>query len=271
MIASLAEGSRILRNPRYLDAARKAAAFLLENLIPRDGKLLLHSYKDGRARLNGYLDDYSCLIDGLTRLYEASGEARWIDSAIGLAEVMIEQFADLDHGGFFYTGNDHEALIARQKDVYDNATPSASGTAATALLRLGALAGREDFARIGRQALESARAVMDQAPSAAGQHLIALDFELSDPREIAIVAGTEPADLSRALDAVHARYLPNAVIAPALAGELEALRASVPLLVDRGPVDGQVTAYICERFTCRRPVVGLDALEGGLDGLSPRE
>jgi uncharacterized protein YyaL (SSP411 family) len=269
MIASLAEGGRVLGNGDYLEAARKAASFLLDNLISGQGGLLLHSYKDGRARLNGYLDDYSCLIDGLTRLYEASGEARWIKAAIELAGVMLDQFADPEHGGFFYTGNDHETLIARQKDVYDNATPSATGTAVTALLRLGALTGREDFSRAGREALESVHAVMAQAPSASGQHLIALDFELSDPREIAIIS-EDNGELDRALDTVAVRYLPNAVIAPALTGELENLRAVVPLLADRDAIGGQVTTYICERFTCQQPVVGFEALERALDLLPPK-
>ncbi len=97
-----------------------------------DGRLL-HTYKDGRARLDAYLDDYANLIDGLTRLYEATGEPRWIESALDLARIMIDEFADPAHGGFFFTGNHHEALIARQKDVHDNATPSGNGMAATAL------------------------------------------------------------------------------------------------------------------------------------------
>ena len=89
----------------------------------RDGRLL-HTYKDGQAKFNGYLDDYANLIDGLTRLFEALGEPRWIEAALDLRRVMIDEFADAEHGGFFYTGKSHEALIARQKDAYDNATPS---------------------------------------------------------------------------------------------------------------------------------------------------
>ena len=144
MIAALAEGGRILKDERYLEAARRAAGFILDRMRRDDGRLL-HTYKDGQAKLDAYLDDYADLIDGLTRLYEATGEPRWIESALELARIMIDEFADAEQGGFFFTGSRHEALIARQKDVHDNATPSGNGMAATALVRLGALTGRDDL------------------------------------------------------------------------------------------------------------------------------
>ncbi len=140
MIAALAEGGRILRDARYLDAAGRAAGFILDRMRQADGRLL-HTYKDGRARLDAYLDDYANFLDGLTRLYEATGEPRWIESALELTQVLSDEFSDPAHGGFFYTGHHHEALIARQKDFTDNATPSGNGMAATALVRLGALTG----------------------------------------------------------------------------------------------------------------------------------
>ncbi len=140
MIAALAEGGRIVKDERYLNAARCAAGFILDQMRIADGRLL-HTYKDNQAKLDAYLDDYADLIDGLTRLYEATGEERWIVSALELARIMIAEFADPDQGGFFFTGNRHEALITRQKDVHDNATPSGNGMAATALVRLGALTG----------------------------------------------------------------------------------------------------------------------------------
>jgi uncharacterized protein YyaL (SSP411 family) len=108
MIGPLAEGSRVLKDGRYAEAARRAAAFVLERLGAPDGRLV-HAYKDGRARFNGYLDDYANLIDGLTRLYEVTGEPRWVESALRLSDVMIAEFADRGQGGFFYTGTSPEA------------------------------------------------------------------------------------------------------------------------------------------------------------------
>ena len=256
-IAALAQAGRALTEPRFLEAAEKAAGFLLDRLRADDGKLL-HTYKDGVAKLNGYLDDYACLIDGLTRLYEATGEARWIASAVELADVMVAEFRDAERGGFFYTGASHEALLTRQKDLFDDATPSGNGMAATALLRLAALTGREDFDRHGREAVEAAARVLESAPAAGGQTLITLDFLLAPPQELAIVAGDSPRDFDAVLDAAYARFRPHAVVAPAPADARAAAAKLVPLLEGRTAVDGRVTLYECEARACRAPVVGVE-------------
>ncbi|MBV8608298.1 MAG: thioredoxin domain-containing protein [Singulisphaera sp.] len=266
MIAALAEGGRVLKDARYLEAARRAAAFVLDRMRAGDGRLL-HTYKDGQAKLNAYLDDYADLIDGLTRLYETTGEPRWMTSALELAGVMIAEFADAEHGGFFYTGKSHEALIARQRDFLDNATPSGNAMAATALLRLGALTGRDDLAEAGRKTLEAVQVLMERAPMAAGQSLVALDFLLAAPRELAIIAGGDPDEYRAAIEAVYSRFLPHKVVAPATAEQASALAATVPLLADRPARDGRTTTYICERFACREPIVGVEALDAALGGL----
>jgi len=261
MIAPLAEGAHILGDWRYAEAARRAAAFLLDTMRAPDGRLL-HSYKDGQAKFNAYLDDYANLIDGLTRLFEATGEVRWVEAALDLARVMIAEFADPE-GGFFYTGQGHEELIARQKDAYDNATPSGNAMAATALLRLGALTGRKDLEEAGRAVLQSVRAILDQAPTAAGQSLVALDFALAPPREFAVIGGADRAETLAVLGAIHARFLPNKVVAPVIDGP-PAPAEVVPLLEDRPARDGRATTYICERFACREPVVGVEGVAAAL-------
>ncbi len=263
MIASMAEGGRILKESRYLDAASRAAGFILDRMRQDDGRLL-HTYKDGRARLDAYLDDYADLIDGLTRLYEATGEPRWIESSMELARVMIEEFLDPTDGGFFYTGHHHEALITRQKDYSDNATPSGNGMAATALLRLGALTGRNDLTDAGRSALESVHLLLDREPAAAGQSLIALDFLLAPVREFAVISGNDPAEPHAVLEAVASRFLPHKVVAPATYEQAGILESKVPLLADRRPLDGRTTIYICENFACQEPVLGVEGVERAL-------
>ncbi|AMV37498.1 thioredoxin domain-containing protein [Planctomyces sp. SH-PL62] len=264
-IAALAQAGRALAEPRFLEAAERASGFLLDRLRTADGRLL-HTYKDGVAKLDAYLDDYACLIDGLTRLYEATGTPRWITSAVELAGVMIAEFLDEQHGGFFFTGKNHETLITRQKDLFDDATPAGNGMAATALLRLAALTGRDDFDRIGRQALQAAAPVIESAPSAGGQSLIALDFALAPVRELAIIAGPGPGrrDFDAAVDAAFARFLPPAVVAPSLAEDRDALAPLVTLLQDRPALDEEVTLYDCENRTCRAPVVGAAAIVAAL-------
>ena len=256
MIAALAEAAAILDEPRYAEAAARAAGFLLEKLRGADGRLL-RSFKDGQSKFNAYLDDYANLVDGLTRLFEATGTARWIEAAVDLAKVMVEEFHDPKDGGFFYIGRSHEALIVRQKDPYDNATPSGNAMAATALARLAALTGRNDFADLARATLLAVRLVLEKAPSAAGQSLVALDFMLAPTREIAVIAGNDPAEFHAARVAIAERFLPHAVIAPAPGPVAPALAKLVPLLADRPAVGGQVTVYICEHFTCQAPVSGV--------------
>ena len=265
VLAALAAASHALPQPGYAVAAVKAASFLLDTMRTPDGRLL-RTYKDGQAKLNAYLDDYANLVDGLTRLFEATGDGRWIEAALDLAKVMVAEFYDGAAGGFFYVGSSHESLIARQKDHYDNATPSANAMAATALTRLAALTGRDDLDRLARATLQSVHVVMERMPTAAGQSLIALDFLLAPAREYAVIAGSDVAEFRAALAAINRRFDPRRVVAPA-PGPVPPARAKlVPLLADRPARDGRATTYICENFACREPVVGVEALRAALPG-----
>src|ERR1700682_90144 len=145
MLASFAEAAAILNRDDYAEIAEVNARFLLDNLR-RDG-LLLRTYKDGSAKLNGYLEDYAFLIDGLLTLFETTGEVAWFDEAQQLSLTMIEEFWDDEDGGFFFTGKSHEELIVRSKDYFDNATPSGNSVAADVLLKLSVLTGNEDYRR----------------------------------------------------------------------------------------------------------------------------
>ena len=263
MIAALAVAGRTLKFAGYLVAARRRAAFILDRMMA-DGGRLLHTYKDGQAKLNAYLDDYANLIDGLTRLYEATGEVRWIRGRRRSGPRDDRRVRRYGAGGFFYTGKSHEALIARPKDLFDNATPSGNAMAATALLRLGALTGRDDLRGPGRAALEAVKVVLENAPSAAGQSLIALDFELSPVRELAVIAGADIQEFHQVLEAIHTRFLPGAVLAPAAEPQAASLAVLIPLVADRPARDHRTTTYICESFTCQEPVVGVDGVTAEL-------
>jgi uncharacterized protein YyaL (SSP411 family) len=263
MLAACAEGGRALKEERYLDAATRAAGFLLQEMRSPSGRLL-HSFKDGSARFNGYLDDYANLIDGLTRLFEVTGARRWLDAALELTTIMRDEFADHDRGGFFYTGESHEALIARQRDTYDNAIPSGNAMAATALVRLGALTGREELTEAGRRALASMQVVLEKAPTAAGQSLIALDFLLEPPQEFAVLGGDDPREFRAALEAVYGRFLPHKVTAPVPPGVPLDARPDLPLLAGRSAHEGRTTTYICEQYACRAPVIGAEGVESAL-------
>jgi hypothetical protein len=252
MLASFAEASVILERDDYRDIARRNAEFVLDNL--RRGGLLLRTYKDGQAKLNGYLEDYAFFVDGLLALYEATGELRWLEEARGLTDRMVEEFWDDGEGGFFYTGKSHEELIVRSKDYMDNATPSGNSVAAEVLLRISVLTGGEDYHR---QAVTILRLIGDMIrryPSAFGRALGALDFYLSSPREVAIIGESGAPDTRALVREVWKPYLPNKVVALSAEGDLARAAEIVPLLRERSTIEGHATAYVCENYTCQKPV-----------------
>jgi uncharacterized protein len=271
MIDALAQAAGALDEPRYLAAAQRAARFILDTMRAPGGRLL-HSWRRGKARLGAYLDDYACLANALVTLYEADFDERWIDEAVSLAETVLTLFADPERGGFFFTASDHEALITRQKDLYDNAVPSGNSMAALALLRLGKLTGRSDFLEAAENTLRASAALIEQSPRAAGQMLLALDLYFGPTPEIVILGDAQHPDTATALQALRQRFAPNKVVAcrppdpkGPTSAELDPLFAGKTLT---GPQPG---VFICEDFACRQPVFGLDAAVAAWDQLaSPR-
>jgi uncharacterized protein YyaL (SSP411 family) len=217
MLASFAEAGVVLDRPDYLDVARKNARFILSKL-QRDG-FLLRTYKDGVAKFNAYLEDYAFLIEGLTTLFETSGEIEWLNAALSLTERMVEEFWDEDNAGFFFTGTSHEKLIVRSKDYFDNATPSGNSVAASVLLRLGILTDSEHFRNLAVSVFREVADSIRKYPSGFGYALSGLDFLLSTPKEVAIIAA-EQSSLKTFVRAAWDRYLPNKVVASVPLGRL---------------------------------------------------
>jgi uncharacterized protein YyaL (SSP411 family) len=250
MLAGFAEASAILERPGYRNVAEANARFLLSHLR-RDG-LLLRTYKDGEAKLNAYLEDYACLIDGLISLYEATGELSWVESAVALADKMIEQFWDESEGGFFFTGKSHEKLIVRSKEFMDNATPSGNSIAALTLLRLNLLTGNDDYRRRATAVLRLMADQIRRYPSAFGFALSALDFYLDSPLEVVIVGSSGPR-MDELLRTVWTTYVPNRVIATCHQ-DYEPAAALVPLFAGRDTLATEPTAFVCRANTCQLPV-----------------
>ncbi len=268
MIHALCVASGALDEPRYLKAAARAADFILKQMRRADGRLL-HSWRRGVARLDAYLDDYACLVNALVSLYEADFKERWIDEAVSLADLMLRGFADRD-GGFFFTAADHETLITRPKDLFDNATPSGNSMAAMALLRLGKLTGSAECLSVAEATLRTAAHVMRQSPAAVGQLLLALDLYWGPAPEIVVVGDPENSAVAAVLAAIRQRFIPNKVLAgrrgDAPAAENAALAG---LLAGKGLPDGETVAvYVCEGFACRAPLVGREAAIAGIEALS---
>jgi hypothetical protein len=261
MIDAMAQAAQVLDQPKYAEAAAKAADFLLHKMRTKDGRLLRTAGAGGQAKLNGYLEDYSFLVNALVSLYEATFAPHWIEAALDLTQVMIEQFWDTADGGFFYTGRDHERLIARGKDPQDNAIPSGNAMAVTAMLRLAKLTGRVDLMEKAEATLNLFRGLMATHPMAAGQMFSALDFFLGPVQEFAVVGDPKTEETRHVLRAIRGGFRPNKVVAlkNPKANETR-IEEVLPLLRGKAAA-GVVTTYICENFACQAPLVGVESLE----------
>jgi uncharacterized protein YyaL (SSP411 family) len=264
MISALAQAALPLEKPEYAAAAARAAEFMLGRMRAADGKLYRTYSTGSEPKLNAYLEDYAFLIDALVSLYEATFKPHWLKGALELTDVMIEQFWDQAEGGFYYTGRDHEALIARTKDPHDSSIPSGNSMAVTALLRLARLTGRRDLEDKARMTLQLFRELMASAPMAAGQMLTALDFFLGPVHEFAVVGHPSGDDTRRVLKAIFTDFHPDKVVALKSSGDDSTqLDELVPLLAGKNAA-GTVTTYICQGSTCQAPLVGVEALESAL-------
>jgi uncharacterized protein YyaL (SSP411 family) len=250
MISALAEAGALLDEPEWIAAAVEAGDFLRLHLQRPGGRWHRSWHADGRpaARHDALAADHACLVDAFTRLAEVTGEARWIDEALAVADTLLDHFWDIDHGGLFTTPDDGETLVARQKDLFDNATPSANSTAAVALYRLAALTGENRFANHADRIMQLIGAVIDQAPAAFSQALAAAALHEYGVTEVAVV-GDRP-DL---VAVVNERWRPDVVLAW---GE----PYDSPLW--HGRVDG--LAYVCEHYACQTPQDTADGLRAQL-------
>jgi uncharacterized protein YyaL (SSP411 family) len=257
MIDSMARAAGVLGEPKYLAAAQRAARFILEQMSREDGRLL-HSWRHGQAKLDAYLDDYTYLINAFVTLYEASFEENWISEAVRLADIVIEHFSDLENGGFYFTADDHEQLIMRNKDIQDSSVPSGNSMAATSLWRLGKLCGRNDYCEAAHRTVLSAHRYLERAPTAMGQMLIAADMIVGPTRELVLIGDATKPETSTALDQLRQSYLPNAVVACRSAPNTSVASPLDPLFDGKQDNDEAPTLFVCENTACQAPVSGTD-------------
>jgi uncharacterized protein YyaL (SSP411 family) len=250
MLRSFALAARVTGREDYREVAVKNATFLLDKL-KEDGRLH-RSYKDGRARFNGYLEDYAMVADGLVALYEATFETRWLIEADSLCDAVSELFWDEEKRAFYDTPADHEELVTRPRDVYDNAAPSGTSVVTEVLLKLALLLDRNDYRQRAEDVLEELSGGMEKIPGAFGRLLCALDFSTSESREVAIVGDPDAPDTKALVETVYEGYLPNKVVAGHDPGDEEAA-GLIPLLAERPTRDGRATAYVCVQYACKAP------------------
>ncbi|BFU97053.1 MAG: conserved protein of unknown function [Nitrospira sp.] len=250
MIGTLAESGRVLDVPRYIEGARRAADFLLAPHRTTAGRLLRTS-RNGHAHLDGVLEDYAFLAEGLIDLFEACGMDRYLSAARSLGEQILTSFQDDVRGGFFTSSREHEALIMRSREGPDGATPSGNAVAAFALARLAHHCDRQDFREAAVSAIRAYGKQITRYPRAFAKSLAVVDFLTEGPLEIALVGRKDDPKLQSFTDALRSIYLPNRILAVT---QQEDGRSAHPLLSGKTAVNGNAALYLCRNYTCRRPI-----------------
>jgi len=262
MLSGLAAALKIAPSVEYFDAATRTVDCFFTKLF-RDG-FLLHTYKDGVAKLPGYLDDYAFFAVGLLDLYEVSLDRSHVERAGRLCDIMVEEFWDEKNGGFYYTGKSHEPLISRAKPVFDASIPSGNALATQLLLRLHHLTANPHHLERAEKVLRAYYEAMERQPFGFAHMLCALDFYLRKPKEVFIVGARQEAAVKALLQSLYRRYVPNLTLQ--LAGPGEASAALSPLFEGKTQIDGKPTAYVCHNYACSAPVTTPAELELLLEG-----
>jgi uncharacterized protein YyaL (SSP411 family) len=258
MISAFAKAAAILDNNQYLEAARKAANFILDHMV--DGVKIFRSYKDGQRKYWGYLDDYGFLIQGLLDLHAASNDSRYIEAALLYDGHLNRHFEDQEHGGFYFTSGYHEQLLLKEKPSYDGAEPSGNSVTILNLLRLYDLTAEVSFLNRAVKSIRLFYAELQRSPRAHSEMLRGLDLLLDERRQIIVIAPAgKTADLEPYKRAVRNVYLPRDQILFFEEGAtLDRNRKVLPILDGKVALRGQVTAYICSEGACSAPLHNVD-------------
>jgi uncharacterized protein len=255
MISAYARAAQVLDEPRYLEAATRAAGFLRTHLYDEKNKVLFRNYREGRSAIEGFADDYAFVIQGLVDLYEASFDVEWLKFAVELQETQDRLFFDEKNGGYFSTSGKDSSVPLRLKDDNDSAEPAASSITALNLLRLAQFRDDKQMEERAKKTIDAFGPTLSHFASAMPQMLVALDFSLGKPRQIVIAGKHDASETKALLKEVHGHFLPNTILILAdgadaqkyLGEKNEAIRAM-------STVDGKPAAYVCENFTCKAPV-----------------
>jgi uncharacterized protein YyaL (SSP411 family)/thiol-disulfide isomerase/thioredoxin len=261
MVSALCRAGAAFEEPRYIEAAAKAARFL-DTALRVNGRLQ-RTWKEGRAHTPAFADDSAALIGAFLDLHQATGEGHWLDRALAQAEETLRLYWDDQDGGLWYTGHDAEGLVARSKHLIGGAEPAANGQAALHLARLARLCDREDLGQKADRILRSYQAILDRAPRAIGLEAVAAAWRTGPTQTLALIG---PAEGRRALRAALARrHAPFLVVVEVEADAVEAATARHPWLAGQRALDGVATAWLCEGGACRLPVTTAEALGAELD------
>jgi len=251
MISAFAKAYGVFNEPAYLEKAKKAADFILENLYNSAEKKLLHRWRDGESKIDATLEDFSFFSQGLVDLYEASFEEKYLKLAVELSEVMINYFYDKAEGGFFDTSGKDKSILVRTKEDYDSAEPTGNAIAINNLLRLSALTGNTIWYDMAYKSVLAFSGKLEKMPYAMPQMLVALDSLLNKPKQIIIAGRSNDETAFRMMREVLTRFIPDKVIVKI---DPKDAANSITFVTKVVQSSAETMAYVCENFTCRLPV-----------------
>ncbi|TFF63378.1 MAG: thioredoxin domain-containing protein, partial [Promethearchaeota archaeon] len=253
MIAALAKGGKILGEKTYIETAKNAFNFI--NVSMRDNESrLLHRYRDGKAEIRAFVDDYSFLIWSALELFEATHNADYLKAALKLNKEFIEYFWDDNIGGFYFTANDSEELIVRHKEIYDGAIPSGNSVAMLNLIRLSYITGEPELERKAQIINRVFSEKVADNPIAFTQLLVSIDFSVGPSYNLVISGDEGSKDTQELLTSINNHYLPNlTVIFRPTDAEIPPIAAYVDCIRNYHKKNEKATAYVCEDKSCRAP------------------
>jgi len=260
MIAALAKGAQVCNEPEYADAAKRAADFILTDMRRPDGRIL-HRYRDGHAAILANVDDYAFLIWGLLELYETVFDVHYLQTALNLNSEMIRYFWDEQNGGFYFTADDAEELIVRQKDIYDGAIPSGNSVAVLNLFRLARITANSDLEDKANKIMLAFSKDVKSVPSGYTQMMVGLDFGIGPSYEIVIVGNPEAKDTKEMLNSLRKHFVPNKVVLlrPSDQEEPDIIRLA-KFTEYQSSFDGKATAYVCLDYACKMPTTDTEEM-----------
>ncbi len=260
MISAFAKAAQAFNNSDYLLAAEKAADFILNKMMTKDGRLI-HRYRDGEAALAANADDYSFMIAALIDLYETGFNIKYLQAALKLNEDFIKFFWDNNKGGFFFTPVDGEELIVRQKEMYDGAVPSANSIAVLNLLRISRITGEISYEEKANRILRVFSRAINASPAAFSQALTAYDFAAGSSKEIVIVGNPEDEKTKQLILKIREKFIPNKIVLLKNPDKKNELENIAPYTKSFSALNSKASVYVCKNFTCSLPVNNSDDLE----------
>lgn len=264
MIAAMAKAYQALGNQTYINAAQRAAGFIMENL-KKNGPRLFRRYRDNDVAYSGYLDDYANFVWGLIELYEATFDIVYLEEALAINHAMIDLFWDDNHDGFLYSGRDNEVLIKQSKEIYDGAIPSSNSVALLNLIRLSHITGEANLAKKAEQIIGAFANRIKAYPSAYTQFLAAFDFLIGPSKEIVVVESRNGRSYGPLVEAIRRQFVPNKVLLLRPADESgDRLAALVPFINDLRTDGDRPAVHICEKQSCQETITEVEQLGAAL-------